>query len=71
MQAIYISLYIYWNYHKEITNYLVCIKQNRSFIYSQTKQEQELAGSEHELIIVKSKLKLKKVGKPLDHLGMT
>ena len=27
-------------------------------------------GSDHELLIVKFRLKLKKVGKPLDHSGM-
>ena len=28
-------------------------------------------GSDHELLIAKFQLKLKKVGKPLDHSGMT
>ena len=28
-------------------------------------------GSDHELLIAKFRLKLKKVGKPLDHSGMT
>ena len=28
-------------------------------------------GSDHELVIVKFRLTLKKVGKPLDHSGMT
>ena len=28
-------------------------------------------GSDHELLIVKFRIKLKKVGKPLDHSGMT
>ena len=28
-------------------------------------------GSDHELLIAKSRLKLKKVGKPLDHSDMT
>ena len=28
-------------------------------------------GSEHEILIAKFRLKLKKVGKPLDHSGMT
>jgi len=28
-------------------------------------------GSDHELFIAKFRLKLKKVGKPLDHSGMT
>ena len=32
-------------------------------LYSQQKQDQELTGSDHELIIAKFRLKLKKVGK--------
>ena len=40
-------------------------------LYSQQKQDQELTGSNHELHIAKFRLKLKKVGKPLDHSGMT
>ena len=32
-------------------------------LYSQQKQEQELTGSDHELLIAKFRLKLKKVGK--------
>ena len=31
--------------------------------YSQQKQDQELTGSDHELLIAKFRLKLKKVGK--------
>ena len=37
-------------------------------LYSQQKQD---CGSDHELLIAKFRLKLKKVGKPLDHSGMT
>ena len=33
-------------------------------LYSQQKQDQELTGSDHELLIAKFRLKLKKVGKP-------
>ena len=41
-------------------------------LYSQQKQDQELTVAlDHELLIAKLKLKLKKVGKPLDHSGMT
>ena len=40
-------------------------------LYSQQKQDQELTGLDHELLIAKFRLKLKKVGKPLDHSGMT
>ena len=32
-------------------------------LYSQQKQDQELTGSDHELLIAKCRLKLKKVGK--------
>ena len=32
-------------------------------LYSQHKQDQELTGSDHELLIAKFRLKLKKVGK--------
>ena len=39
--------------------------------YSQQKQDWELTGSDHELLTSKFRLKLKKVGKPLDHSGMT
>ena len=40
-------------------------------IYSQQKQDWELTGSDHERLIVKFKLKLKKVEKPLDNSGIT
>ena len=36
-------------------------------LYSQQKQGQELTGSNHELLIAKFRLKLKKQGKPLGH----
>ena len=47
-------------------------------LYSQEKKKKEKntrpgadCGSDHELLIAKFRLKLKKVGKPLDHSGMT
>ena len=44
-------------------------------LYSQQKKKTQKTGadcgSDHELLIAKFKLKLKKVGKPLDHSGMT
>ena len=40
-------------------------------LYSQQKQDWELTGSSHELLIVKFRLKLKKVGKTTRPLGMT
>ena len=42
-------------------------------LYSQSAKTRPGAdcGSDHELLIAKFRLKLKKVGKPLDHSGMT
>ena len=40
-------------------------------VYSQQKQDQELTMADHELLIAKFRHKLKKVGEPLDHSGMT
>ena len=37
--------------------------EDREALYSQQKQDQELTGSDNELLIAKFKLKLKKVGK--------
>ena len=38
-------------------------KDGEALLYSQQKQDQELTGSDHELLIAKFRLKLKKVGK--------
>ena len=38
---------------------------------SEQKQDWDLSGSVHELFIAKFRLKLKEVGKKLDHSGMT
>ena len=41
-------------------------------LYSQQKRRLGAdCGSDHEILITKLRLKLKKVGKPLDHSGMT
>ena len=40
-------------------------------LYSQQKQDWGDCGSDHELLIAKFRLKSKKVGKTLDHSGMT
>ena len=40
-------------------------------LYSQQKQDWEPTGSDHELLIAKFRLKLKKVGKTTRPLGMT
>ena len=39
------------------------VAKNGEALYSQHKQDQELTGSDHELLVAKFKLKLKKVGK--------
>ena len=55
----------------EIRLIIFLAAKDREVLYSQQKQERELTGSDHELLIAKFRLKLKKVGKPLDHPGMT
>ena len=46
--------------------------KDREVVYSQQKQDWELTvASDHEVLIGKFRLKLKKYGKPLDHSGMT
>ena len=42
-------------------------------LYTVSKKTRQGAdcGSDHELLIAKFRLKMKKVGKPLDHSGMT
>ena len=54
----------------EIRLIIFFVAKSGEALYSQQKQDQELTGSDHELI-AKFRLKLKKVGKPLDHAGMT
>ena len=44
--------------------------KDREALYSQEKQDWELTGSDHGLLIAKLRLKLKKEGIPLDHSGM-
>ena len=45
-----------------LIDYILCSKDGET-LYSQQKQDQELTGSDHELLIAKFRLKLKKVGK--------
>ena len=49
---------------------IIFFEAKEEALYSQQKQARELTGSDHELLIAKFRLKLKKVGKPLDHSGM-
>ena len=48
--------------HRNQTDYILC-SENGEALYSQQKQDWELTGSDHELLIAKFRLKLKKVGK--------
>ena len=50
-----------WSIQNQI-DYILC-SQDGQALYSQQKQDRELTGSGHELLIVKFRLKLKKVGK--------
>ena len=47
----------------EIRLIIFFVAKDREALYSQQKQDQELTGSDHELLIAKFRLKLKKVGK--------
>ena len=59
-------LYLYFG--KLISHY--CSQRWRSSIQSAKTRTGADCGSEHELLIVKFRLKFKKLGKPLDHSGM-
>ena len=52
------------------TDYILC-SQDREAIYNQQKQDWELTGSDHELLIAKFRLNWRKWGKWLDISGMT
>ena len=52
-------------------DYILCSQRWRSSIQSAKTRLGADCGSDHELRIAKFRLKLKKVGKPLDHSGMT
>ena len=47
----------------EIRSIIFFAAKDGEALYSQQKQDQELTGSDHELLIAKFRLKLKKVGK--------
>ena len=57
-------------YQNQIS-YILCSQRRRSSIQSAKTRWGAACGSNHELFIAKFRLKLKKVGKPLDHSGMT
>ena len=52
-------------------DYILCSQRWRSSIESAKIRLEADCGSDHELLIAKFRLKLKKWGKPLDHSGMT
>ena len=52
-------------------DYILCSQRWRSSIQSAKTRPGADCGSDHELLIAIFRLKLKKVGKPLDHSGMT
>ena len=47
----------------EIRLIIFFVAKDGEALYSQQKQDQELTGSDHDLLITKFRLKLKKVGK--------
>ena len=57
--------------HQNQIDYILCSQRWRSTIQSEKTRPGADCGSDHELLIAKSRLKLKKEGKPLDHSGMT
>ena len=56
--------------HRNQIDYILCSQRWRSSTESAKTRLWADCGSDHELLIVKFRLKLKKVGKPLDHSGM-
>ena len=57
--------------HRNQIDYILCSQRWRSTIQSAKTRLGADCGSDHELLIDKFRLKLKKVGKPVDHSGMT
>ena len=57
--------------HWNQIDYILCHQRWRSSIQSAKTRPGADCGSDHELLIAKFRLKLKKVWKPLDHSGMT
>ena len=57
--------------HQEKTDYIFCSQRWRSSIQSANTRLGADCGSDHEDLIAKFRLKLKKWRKPIDHSGMT
>ena len=56
--------------HQNQIDYVLCSQRWRSSIQSVKTRLGTDCGSDHELLIAKYRLKLKKIGKTLDHSGM-
>ena len=56
--------------HRNQIDYTLQPKMEKLYTVKKTRPGAD-CGSDHELLIAKFRLKLKKVGKPLDHSGMT
>ena len=57
--------------HRNQIDYILCSQRCRNSMQSPKTRPGADCGSDHELLIAKFRLKLKKVGKPLSHSGMT
>ena len=57
--------------HQNQIDYIFCSQRWRSSIQSTKTRPGADCGSDHELLIAKFRLKLKKVAKTIDHSGMT
>ena len=57
--------------HQNQIDYILCSQRWRSSIQSAKTRPGSDCGSDHELLIAKFRLQLKKVGKTLDHSGIT
>ena len=57
--------------HRNQIDYILCSQRCGSSIQSAKTRLGQDCGSDHDRLIAKFRLKLKKVGKPLDHSGMT
>ena len=57
--------------HQNQIDYILCSQKWRGSIQTARTRPGADCGSDHELLIAKFRLKLKKWGKPLDHSGMT
>ena len=57
--------------HENETDYILCSQRQRSSIQSAKSRQGADCGSDNDPLIAKFRLKLKKVGKPIDHSSVT